>query len=261
MMLGSKVLKAWNCQNSLSSAGTIVALRIDKDALCAKTASPFDPNIIYIANEKELERIYNMKKEYRKKDFKIAQAIALFLTVACLIVCSVSCIEEIVEMSSAVRIVTIMISILIIIGVIIGWYICINRYIELVFETTKNIWRLYTRIGLAVLCGVVTFFGALNIVIYVVNNWNLLDGIYSCIVINGIMIVCWCICLGYSIYCVKKNDLIEELKIRIFVLVILMSIGSLGYTYWKTENVWFEKMVEYYEQHGDNYKVEPFSRN
>jgi len=33
LMLGSKGLDAWNCQNSLSSAGNVVALRIDKDAL------------------------------------------------------------------------------------------------------------------------------------------------------------------------------------------------------------------------------------
>lgn len=146
--------------------------------------------------------------------------------------------------------------------VLIGaWIVYIKKYLDAVFEDTKHLWRLYVRIGLTMLCGIATFCSALGIVVYVTQNSNLLDGLYGSIFLKVVVALLWLACTFYGAYCVKRNDNVEQVSAKPFVIALCMWFVIIGYSWWKADDVWYEKMVADYEEHEGETNVEPFLRN
>ncbi len=139
-----------------------------------------------------------------------------------------------------------------------AWCVYAKKYIDAVFEDTNNLWRLYVRVGVSMLCGIITFGCGLNIFVYVLQNSKILDGLYGCIFLKMMVCLLWFICTCYGAYCVKRNDTIERMRIYSFVVAICMMLAVTGYSWWKTEDVFYEKMVEYYEQYNGEQSQEPF---
>ena len=53
----------------------------------------------------------------------------------------------------------------------------------------------------------------------------------------------------------------EQVSAKPFVIALCMWFVIIGYSWWKADDVWYEKMVEDYEEHEGETSVEPFLRN
>lgn len=103
---------------------------------------------------------------------------------------------------------------------------------------------------------------------YIVDNFNILDGLYKCILIKVGIILGWLFCV---ICYVKCNEKIEEDQIAVrryvlFAIAVVIAFVILGYreraelyVQYETEAVWTQKMIEYYNENGTGPDVPPFS--
>lgn len=161
-------------------------------------------------------------------------------------------------------------------GVVWYWSCFINCYSKEVmggFEEqdtlARRVW-LYIGVIIVIFFGVATRHGLRTLIDYITGNWNLLDRLSDCIVIKLGICIGWMICfVGYIVLqntFYMKGKLLKKMILCVCACLCICGLvyferSKEDYIYKRTEEVWYEKMVEYYDQHGNDYNVEPFSRN
>ncbi len=150
--------------------------------------------------------------------------------------------------------------------VIITWYMYIERYIYFrkvyyeeeyyskgkMPEISPNIeFPVITKTVLAI----ITFFQYQDFKYFLVENWNILDGLVVCCLLKSILLIgCflfWIISMKYGI----KFEMVDRNKrkkvhlgIGIFWFILTFTLVSDVYSSWKEEYVYIQKRTEFYEE-------------
>ncbi len=219
------------------------------------------------------------RKEYSDKDFLISRAISISFTVIFVVISIVFGLSSYVntekipeELGVTVGLWYLGLPVLI----IISWYMSIERYLIIEFrklgkEATKleKLWY-FVSIIMMILLGMKTYRNILNLVVFVESYRKLLEWLSDCLLLRLGFVLGWMVIwigsiLLRKIIVSKENGHKKILTVgSVLVVVVIMlyiQTNSERYIYDRTEDVWYHKMVEYYEQHEGESNVEPFSCN
>ena len=220
-----------------------------------------------------------MQIKYTQKDFQDSLKWAIILTMISFMEYTISSFWVLVDFLDTLRVMVLLFGAFCMpIIVIIGWFRCIKRYLYLEFgmkdktDITKSLWRTCVCIAIIIGLGVIVFYRARDIVDYLADNLNILDGLQHCIAIKIAIFMGWFGLWIYSLVrrkamCVKGGLKAFEIIIGIplvivlVIVLVLASIQSDVYAYEQGEDVFLQKMMEYVREHMDDYTAERFSRN
>lgn len=213
------------------------------------------------------------RKEYSLKDFLITRTLAVFFSIIYVV------------MSIGTRFITIPTHIAVVVGlccmvlpviIVLSWYMCIERYLNIEFRNLEeNVTILekswyFVSIIMMILLGMKTYKNILNLVVFVESYRKLLEGLSDCLLLRLGFVLGWMVLWIGSIFLRKiivskenghKKILTVGSVLVVVVIMLHIQANSERYIYNRTEDVWYKKMVEYYEEHQGERNVEPFSSN
>lgn len=149
---------------------------------------------------------------------------------------------------------------------IVLWIITLVFYLSMEFENLGaqgTFWRKLAVIIsiIPVICFCITFFCQLNgLANYITYRWSYIEKLYDCLVIKIGMVIGWLLCWIISVRKKKiiaaKGNVWQKLILfaggaLLLTLLVYVDITTKEYIYERTEDAWYENMVETYaEEHG-----------
>lgn len=219
------------------------------------------------------------KKEYTEKDLKLSRKITVSVTGLYIIISiffSIMNGRRVDNVSEELLMAGVLWWHVLPMIMIICWYMCMERYLVIEFKKlgeqdtmSKRIWY-YVSVVLLSLTGITIYQAFKDGIGYVVDNKNLLDNLQGCVLLRFGVCLIGGICLFYGFKIQRRIIQAESNRkkttiiggwVGLLIVVLLIQVGVGVYTYHKREDVWYKKMVEYYEEHQGEQNVEPFSRN
>ncbi len=214
------------------------------------------------------------EKGYTKADFKKHLKVAIVLSLIACVLYGISSIWEIIDFWEDLRITVIFLEIFMMpILLLVAWCKCIKRYLYLevdaLGEENKLSRRVWVYLGvIMMLClGSGVWHGYTNMIDYLKDIWKIADGLYDCVSIKVGIFVGWLLCFVCSILVqriMKANGKVVAKALIIAVIVgssvflVKYEQTSKDYIEKQTSSVWTQKMIEYYQEQGTDYRVEPF---
>ncbi len=194
----------------------------------------------------------------------------IILTAAYFVICIIAGIERVVGISEELNWFIILLGVFIFPVVLwIYWYKYIKSYVGLDVHVSirgEKYW-FYLILTIVYIYGMCSLLRFRELVDYVTNNIKLVDGLYICIGIKLILFVIWMLFWGSVVNCSRSfvNDYTIHKRIIVCFVYILMGVVLIyfnkiqeNYVYKRTETVWYEKMIDYYENNESNSIKEQF---
>lgn len=190
---------------------------------------------------------------------KIWTASSILLTVIYFIVRSIVRISEVIKIPYSIGIPLLLFGKLLFIVVILCWYNNIKnllmKYVDSKDEYGDKLIKskVYKKIFVLCLAGIVTFVMGMGVVNYIVWYWEYLDELIVCLVLRVILVIGWLLFLVWYarnveyIIC-SGNKKTKRVPIYICLSLIIASLMIVSYTYNKGEDVWYAELVEKYSQ-------------
>lgn len=146
------------------------------------------------------------------------------------------------------------------------WYMYIERYVY--FQKQYYEEKFYSKgkraegspdismtVIAMILLEIAFFLQYLELKYYLAYNWNILDGLKECSVIGILLLFIWLISWISSIKVGKNFEIItsdNKRKMKIvktfLISLLIFSLLFVGYSVWKADRVYVDKMREHYQQ-------------
>lgn len=157
--------------------------------------------------------------------------------------------------------------------IIITWYMYIERYVcfrkayyEEEYYSKGKMPEISPNIEFPVITktvlAIITFFQYQDFKYFLVENWNILDGLVVCFALKSILLlVCflfWIITIRYGIKyeTVDRNNRKKlHLGIGILWFILTFTLVSDVYSSWKEECVYIQKKTEFYEENPEDVEL------
>jgi len=192
---------------------------------------------------------------------KRARKWVIIFSIISLLWCFASRIVEIIDVSNGIKFIVLSIGMVFCPMSVLGsWIGYIDRLFEVEGISNKTkINKFWWWTGIIIICslGIEFLWSIKDIIDYVIYNWQLLDGIYYCIGIKMGM----CLCRGIlwlgsiksrAVICGSEKTTKKIMLILFFIVVMIgmIYVSNVLETYAESvrEDIWFDKMVEEYEE-------------
>lgn len=219
--------------------------------------------------------MFSSAKKFKPMEVKMLLLLALTFSLAFLVTDSVFVWLEFLKFFpnlyrkinyDAVSFICILISRLLPLVVFMTWYMYIERYVY--FRKQYYEEKFYSKgkraegspdismtVIVMILLEIAFFLQYLELKYYLAYNWNILDGLKGCSAIGIVLLFIWLISWIGSITLGKHFEIITSDNKRkmktvktFLILLLIFSLVFMGYSVWKAERVYVDKMSEHYQQ-------------
>lgn len=154
------------------------------------------------------------------------------------------------------------------------WGRCIGYYLGLKIKKSDDRVSTAQRVWICISIVIIAFFGIKiysafsDLVTYVADNLNILDGLYYCVAIKtGIAagwLFCWLCSMKLRGVISAQGKILKKLLMLVIGMIlaaVLIHVTDIREEYISkyTDHVWIIRMMEYYDEHGIGPDVVPFS--